>query len=311
MPEAPKPSNAAPNAEQPISGQLAKRLLGKCTFPSAGTSVVIGVSGGPDSLALLVLAAEAGLKVTAVHVDHGLRPDSANEAERVREAAQRFGAQFRAEAVQVEPGSNLEERARLARHQALGPDAMTGHTADDQAETLVVNLMRGAGPRGLASIEAGYRHPILGLRRSETVALCDEFGLEPFVDPTNTDPRFVRNRVRHDVLPLLNDVSGRDVVPLLVRTAATARSTVADIDVLAAQVDVTDSRALQKLVPSVAKAALGRWLRDDLGHPPSAAELDRAMAVVNHEIIATELRGGRRLSRTDGRLIVSGPSRSD
>ncbi|HLX87195.1 MAG TPA: ATP-binding protein, partial [Acidimicrobiales bacterium] len=115
----------------PGTGELA----GRATFPPPGSEVLCAVSGGADSLALLVLAAEAGCRVTAVHVDHGLRPGSDEEAEVVAAAAARVGAAFRAEQVQVEPGPNLEARARAARRARLGEDAATGHTMDDQAET--------------------------------------------------------------------------------------------------------------------------------------------------------------------------------
>src|SRR3954468_16835813 len=128
-----------------IFGNSAGPLLGRCRFPAPGTSVTCAVSGGADSLALLVLACAAGLSVTAVHVDHGLRPRSEAEAHVVQEAATRFGARFRAEAVHVGDGANLEARARAARYAVLPPDVLTGHTADDQAETVLVNVLRGAG----------------------------------------------------------------------------------------------------------------------------------------------------------------------
>ncbi|MHB1854368.1 MAG: ATP-binding protein, partial [Acidimicrobiales bacterium] len=98
------------------------------------------MSGGADSLALLVLAVATGRAVTAFHVDHGLRPGSAAEADRVAAAAAGLGAGFRALSVEVEPGPNLEARARAARRAVLPPDASTGHTADDQAETVLLNL---------------------------------------------------------------------------------------------------------------------------------------------------------------------------
>src|SRR5205823_5327540 len=142
-----------------------------------GTPVTCGVSGGADSLSLLVLAVAAGCPVTAVHVDHGMRPGSANEAAVVADAATRFGAEFRSERVQVDPGSNLEARARAARSAVLPADCLLGHTADDQAETVLLNLLRGAGVEGLAGIRADVRHPILGLRRHETHDLCARLGL--------------------------------------------------------------------------------------------------------------------------------------
>ena len=109
------------------------------------------MSGGADSLALLVLARAAGCAVTAVHVDHGLRAGSAREADVVRDAAARFDAAFRLVQVAVAPGPNLEARAREARYAALPPGVLTGHTLDDRAETMVLNRLRGAGPDGMAA----------------------------------------------------------------------------------------------------------------------------------------------------------------
>ncbi len=290
-------------AENMIAG-----LLARCTFPESDQPgddrVVAAVSGGADSLALLVLATAAGLPVTAVHVDHGLRPGSGDEAKAVEAAAARFGADFRSERVDVEPGGDLEQRARDARRAVLGPEAMTGHTADDQAETVLLNLLRGAGPAGLGAMNAGPRHPILALRRHETEALCRAVGLEPVVDPSNRDPRFRRNRVRHELLPLMADIAERDPVPLLGRTADLARAMQTDVDGLAADLDPTDTAALRQAKPQLARAALRRWLAeaDDRGHPPSAAEIERVMAVVRHEVVACELAGGHRVARSDGVL---------
>jgi tRNA(Ile)-lysidine synthase len=146
------------------------------------------------------------------------------------------------------------------------------------------------------------RHPILTLRRRDTEAVCVNAGLEWLQDPSNADPRFRRNRVRHELLPLLADIAERDPVPLLNRTADVARATQADLDALAAELDPTDSRALAQAPPTLAIAALRRWLVDDDGHPPSWAELERVMAVVRHEAIACELIGHRRVARTDGKL---------
>src|SRR4051812_1885126 len=154
-------------------------LLRRCCFPPAGTALVCGVSGGAASLALLVLATEARCDVTAVHVDHGTRPESVSaEAGVVAAAASRFGARFRTIEVDVDRGPNQEERWREARLAALGPGALTGHTADDSAETVLLNLLRGAGLDGLSGIRPGPTKPILALRRAETRALTAEIGLE-------------------------------------------------------------------------------------------------------------------------------------
>ena len=253
----------------------------------------------------MVLARRAGLQVTAVHVDHGLRPGSAGEADVVATLAERFGARFRAEAVEVELGPDLENRARQARHAVLGPDAMTGHTADDQAETVLINLLRGAGLDGIAAMEPGVRHPILALRGSETRELCARLRIEAVDDPSNLDRRFVRNRVRQEVLPLLADVGNRDPVPLLNRTAEIARRAAADLETLAADLDPTDCVVLGLALPSVARQAVRRWVKAMTGYPPSAAELERVLAVVRGEAVACEIEPGLRISRSGQRLSVA------
>lgn len=277
-------------------------LLDRCRFPPPGTALTCGVSGGPDSLALLVLAAEAGCRVTAVHVDHGLRPGSAAEADVVARAAARFGAGFESVRVELADGPNLEARARAARHLALGGDAATGHTADDQAETVLGNLLRGAGVNGLAGMRAGARHPILALRRSETVALCGHHGLEPVTDPSNQDPRFLRNRIRHDLLPLCSALAGRDLVPVLARQAELMAGDADLLDALSDLVDPTDGPALAQAPESVGRRAVRSWLRGDAEHPPSLAAVERVLAVARGDARATELPGGQRVSRSRGRL---------
>lgn len=285
-----------------VPGFALTALLARCTFPPAGTAVTCAVSGGPDSTALLVLACAAELDVTAVHIDHGLRPESEHEADVVRATAERLGARFLGLRAELQPGPNQEARARGERRRLLGPDALTGHTADDQAETLLINLLRGAGPSGLAAMHPGWTHPILGLRRFETESLCVAAGVAVVRDPSNDDPRFVRNRIRHEVLPLLAEISGRDVVPILNRTSQHLRNLDDGVNDLAAAFDASDTRQLAGAPPLLALAALRRWLTDGEGHPPSTAELDRVMAVVRHEVRACELSGGRTVTRTNGVL---------
>jgi tRNA(Ile)-lysidine synthase len=261
------------------------------------------VSGGPDSTALLVLAVEAGCEATAVHVDHCLREGSAEEADVVQALTEKVGAGFRAVTAPVEPGPNLEARARNARHDALPPDALLGHTADDQAETVLLNLLRGSGLDGLAGMQR-ERRPILSLRRSETRQLCRTLGLTTVDDPMNDDPAFRRNRVRSELVPLLDDIAERDTVLLLARQADLIREATDHLAGLAADLDPTDARALAAAPPALARLTIRAWLRDldPEQHPPDAAAVERVLAVARNEILATEVFGGWRVARTEGRL---------
>lgn len=280
-------------------------LLARCTFPPDGSRLDCAVSGGADSLALLVLAVAAGCDVSAWHVDHGLRDGSAAEADIVRAAAARFGADFHSVAAVVEPGPNLEARARAARRAALPHGAATGHTADDQAETVLLNLLRGSGLDGLAGMRPGFSHPILGLRRSETHKLCAELGLAPVVDPTNDDRRYRRNSVRHVVMPLLTEIGDRDVAALIARQARLLADDSDLLDALAEDLDPTDAAALAGAPLPLARRAVRRWLRPALdGRPPGGAAVERVLAVARGESRATEVVEGVRVVRSQGTLHI-------
>jgi tRNA(Ile)-lysidine synthase len=217
---------------------------------------------------------------------------------------------------------------------------------DDQAETVMLALLRGAGLDGLAGMRTGFSadgsppagggtdpngssgwpadgsplyfdgagwpiRPLLGLRRHETAALCAAEGVRPLVDPSNGDPRFRRNRVRAELLPLLSEVAGRDVVPILARQAGLLGEDARYLESLAAALDPTDARALAAAPPPLARRAVRRWLRapdtgaDSECHPPSAAEVGRVLAVAAGLVRACELAGGRRVERRAGRLNVA------
>ena len=286
-----------------VSGVPIVELLERCRFPPPGTEVDCAVSGGPDSTALLVLAVEAGLVATAWHVDHGLRSESSAEGAMVARLAAGLGATAWCVEAPVGDGPNLEARARDARRAVLPPGVLTGHTADDQAETVLVNLLRGAGVPGAAGIGSPERRPLLALRRRETRALCEDLGIQPLADPMNDDPRFVRNRIRHEVLPLLADVSGRDPVPLLARHAMRATEATHLLSGLVADVDPTDVRALAEMPDDLVRLALRGWLtRGADGLPPDSASVERVLDVARGRIRATEVVGGYRVVRSAGRL---------
>jgi tRNA(Ile)-lysidine synthase len=270
--------------------------------------VAVAFSGGPDSTALLALALRHRLAPTAHHVDHQLRPQSEAEARQAAAIASALGCDIEIHRIAVAPGPNLEARARQARRGVLPSGALTGHTADDQAETVLLRLLRGSGSAGLSAIDPGPTHPLLGLRRSEThavaAAIAAEYGVAPVADPSNESPEHRRNRVRHEVLPLLDDVAQRDVVPLLVRTADLLRADEALLSRLSIDVDPTDAKALAAAEPALARRAVRRWLTV-AGYPPDAAAVERVLAVARGEATACELPGGTRVTRTAQRLTIS------
>lgn len=284
-------------------------LLGRCRFPEGVDSVTCGVSGGVDSSALLILAVAAGYNVTAIHVDHGLREGSDTEADLVRSLAARFGADFRSLTCPVDQGPDLEARARAVRLAALPPDALLGHTADDQAETVVMRMLRGTGPAGLAAM-GWHRHPLLALRRSELEELCRGLDVEAFEDPSNSDTRFLRNRIRHEVLPLLNDVANRDVTPLLCRLAELSSEQASYIEAQTDTVDPTDAKLLASLHPTLATAVIRRWWLEvtELDHPPDAAAIARILDVAAGRVPGCDVLRGWSLRRSRGRLSLIAPA---
>jgi tRNA(Ile)-lysidine synthase len=217
----------------------------------------------------------------------------------------------------VPAGANFEARARSERRRVLPAGSLTGHTMDDLAETVLLNMIRGAGLDGLSPLVNDPTKPLVRLRRSDVAALVAETGLEARHDESNDDLSFRRNRVRHQLMPLLSDVADRDVVPLLARQAEVIFDDREWLNVLVNDdalltLDKADCRELRQWP----RARLRRWLRlrlcvlDELGdqHPPSSAEIERALRVVDGHVVAAELEGGRRLSRRAQRLTLEGDS---
>lgn len=197
------------------------RTLREETPLTRGDAVVVAVSGGGDSVALLHvlarLAPDLGVKLLAHGVDHGLRPDAAGELDLAEQLAARLGVEFSRTRLSLAEGGNLQARAREARYAAL--DAVrartgarfvaTAHHADDRAETLLLRILRGTGPRGLAVLPAaseGRLRPLIRSPKSAVLRHLDRHGLEHANDPSNHHPRFLRTRIRHELMPLLEEL---------------------------------------------------------------------------------------------------------
>jgi tRNA(Ile)-lysidine synthase len=215
---------------------------------TGGETVLVAVSGGADSVALLhvlmTLADEVSLRLHVLHVDHGLRTDSVRDAEFVRQLAERLAVPAEVVRVTVPSGGSPEAAARAARYGALRAHARqlgaqriaVGHTADDQAETVLMRMLAGAGVRGLAGIppvRGSIIRPLLDVRRRDIVATLEAARLPWVEDPSNRDPKFLRNRVRHELVPLLSASYSTDVVTTLDRIARLCRDTVGAIERIA------------------------------------------------------------------------------
>jgi tRNA(Ile)-lysidine synthase len=281
------------------------QLLSRCNFSAPPAHVDCAVSGGADSVALLVLACASGLQVTAWHVDHGLRDNSHTEATLVRDLAAQLSAHFESRTVAVDSAANVEAHAREARYAVLPSAVLTGHTADDQAETILINLLRGSGTRGLAGMQPTMQRPLLQLRRSETQSLCDELGITYFHDPSNNDDRFQRNRIRREVLPLLESLSKRDIVPVLNRQADLLRDDDDLLNELAAALDPTDALALAQAPIALSRRAIRAWLSNPL--VPDSATVDRVLDVARGTTLACDIGLGRHVRRSQQRLRITEP----
>ncbi len=290
-------------------------------FAGLTPPVVVACSGGPDSLALLALAAEAGLEPIAVHVDHGARPGSAAEADVVEGFARRLGTGFAAEAVAVSPGPNFEARAREARYEALerarerlgAAAVLVGHSRDDQAETVLLNVLRGAGVPGLAGMPARRGtivRPLLEVPRADLATVCAHLGLSPLDDPMNADPAHRRVWLRREVIPALERGAGRDLRAVLARQAAVARADSDFLDGLAGELLTRagdpgpiegglDTEVLAGAPEALARRAVRLWCG---APPPSAAQTGEILAVVRGERRAAELPGGVEITRSGKRL---------
>jgi len=301
---------------------------GRSAPPRPVQRIVVGVSGGADSLALVAGAAWcsrrveelAHVPVCAVVVDHGLQEGSAAVAARAAAQVEALGVE--AQVVQVEVtdrGDGPEADARVARYRALLADrdavVLVGHTLDDQAETVLLGLARGSGTRSLAGMperQGRLLRPLLGVRRSETQAACEEAGLEWWSDPHNADPAYSRSRVRA-ALTTLDEAIGPGLAEALARTAELARADADLLDTLSAKLLLEGSQpdGTLAIAPfetadrALRDRALLTWLRREEVADVSAGHV-RAVA----ELI-TDWRGqqgvdvpGARIVRQEGILLV-------
>jgi len=339
------------SGRQPLS-QFAKRLLSSWRalhLPAKEGTIVLAVSGGADSSALLLAVAELiakqklNVKVVIAHLDHGLRKESRRDARFVRDLASKFDFDFVTSRVDMarraaETGDNLEQAARRARYEFLGRTAkrrksnfvITAHTLDDQAETVMLRLLRGSGADGIAGIEPTrplqpnseitLARPLLSwARREDTERYCREKRLEFLSDPMNEDEDFARVRVRRQLLPLMASFNSK-IVETLGRTSELLRGEVHVLDREAAgllQLALVNGKKGETNLPSLdvkvlaaapvatRRRALRQWI--ELGR----GDLRRCQLahIVAIERLLVGEQGGRVAELPDGMRILRRQSR--
>jgi tRNA(Ile)-lysidine synthase len=280
-----------------------------------GTRVLVAVSGGPDSMALLAaLAGRGDVHVTAAHYDHGMRPASERDADVVRALADAFGIKTvtgtgNVPAMARSSGTSLEATAREMRYRFLDDAAwdanarwvVTAHTRSDQVETVLMRIARGAGARGLAGIPAERGcivRPLLNVSRADTIDYCAQRGLRVIHDPSNLDRRFTRNAVRHDSLPELRRVfPGID--DSLLRIAANASHELARLR------SVTDERLDAHLTGGPGEWVLHEHAFVDVGDDVCAVLLGDALARIGHYTDIRRIHYDALVAMTHGRMGAS------
>jgi tRNA(Ile)-lysidine synthase len=273
-----------------------------------------------------------------ITVDHGVQPGSAEQAQRIAALGYEFGMDP-VEIVPVSVGTSggPEAAARTARYRALQAtadaldrDVLLGHTLDDQAETVLLGLGRGSGPRSVAGMRprsGRFVRPLLSVRRATTLAACAALGLDPWHDPHNEDAAFQRVRLRREVLPLLEDVLQGGVAEALARTAELLQDDLDALDALvpdfsstapavpsvdqgkggvaAAGEDGLDVAALAGLPKALRTRTLLMWARALGADPLSAVHVESLDALVIdwHGQGAVDLPGGAQARRVSGRIV--------
>lgn len=284
--------------------RLHRHLLRRPTLLPAGGSLLLAVSGGQDSMALTTLLLDLqplhGWQLQLWHGDHGWRPDAAHQAGELARWARGQGLDLRLDRADPVPGS--EAAARDWRYGCLAATALqgrcthvvTGHTASDRAETVLLNLARGSHLRGLASLGASrpldpaaaplqLARPLLVFDRSDTGRLCRERGLPVWTDSSNADLRFARNRLRADVMPVLEALhpgASRRISAQAERLEEQLEAETELLDLALTGLQQAEDparlprRRLVSLAPASQRRLLHHWLRRHLGREPGSSSLE-------------------------------------
>ncbi|MCG8553965.1 MAG: tRNA lysidine(34) synthetase TilS [Proteobacteria bacterium] len=316
-----------------VLGRVRRTLLARQLL-RPGDHVLAACSGGPDSAALLAALARLAdgfdLRLSAASVNHGLRADAALDVELAREQARALSVGFHCVSVELGPrGPSLQSRARRARYQALldlgaglgAQRVATGHTQDDQAETVLARLTRGTGIEGLAGIDPGRAdgviRPLIDCRRADVRALATATFRRLADDASNRDARFLRTRVRDLLVPLAQQDPA--LISHLAALADDARSMREHLRLQAEALLVRSTvestphgppfhlglALLRESGESLRRATLRRWIAKCTGHLPGRAQLQALDAVVTSGRGEVWLAGGWSVRPQRGRFVLS------
>lgn len=296
-----------------------------------GQTVLVAVSGGPDSLTLLDvlanLAAERDLRLAVAHLDHGLRPDSADDADFVAGVAASLGLDCVRErvdlpAILADSGESPEAVARSVRYAflaraaaAIGADRIAlGHNADDQAETVIMRLLRGSGSDGLAGIppvRLPYCRPLIRTPRAAIEEYCRQRDLHPRLDSTNAEPIYLRNRLRHQLLPQMREYNPRlteslgELAERLRAEAAYLRDAAEAALAGLQNADGLDSAALASCPTALQRVVLRVYHGRETGELPMAYHhIERLRELITAQRGQHQLPGGNIARVEYGRLTI-------
>lgn len=290
---------------------LVRRTISRHEMLEPSTRVLVALSGGADSTALMALLRILGYPVVAGHVDHGLHPGSRAHALHAERSARSLGIDVHKEEVEVDPPT--EAQARDARYSALQTMAArvgaghiaTGHTLDDDAETVLMRMARGGFPRGIPPVRDGIVRPLIDLRRSDTEKVCRMLGLEWIDDPTNEALRYTRNLVRHRVLPRFDDRIVTTLAAAGRRTSSDTDELADDLVALAGPAAVLERSALEGLSERSTRALMRKTIERMTGATPSERLISAAVGAATNTGSSVDLPGGSSLVSEPHRVVIA------
>lgn len=259
----------------------------------------LAVSGGADSVALMCIVYHLGRTASVHHVNHGIRDASNDEAKIVQELAENF--QFDFFLYETTIGfQNMEENARQARQDFLPEDVLTAHSFEDKVETVIMNFMRGATSKGFSPMTD---KPLINITANELDSIVVYYDVSPCVDSTNFTQEHVRNRVRHELIPLMTDISGTNIAKPIIRNSQIALEESEYLDQIASKIDITQCKTAKTENIVILRRATRMWIEENISHKYSEVNITNLVSVVQGETLGTQI-AGKTIRRQNNQLHI-------